>query len=75
MTNYTASVDCGNGNTCAMLAGSKKSISFASIRTRITSQTLGLGKGHELDFTSAEWRGSNYAVGDDVLILNRQGID
>jgi hypothetical protein len=75
MTNYTASVDCGNGNTCAMLAGSKKSISFPSIRTRITSQTLGLGQGHELDFTSAVWRGDTYAVGDDALILNRQGID
>ena len=70
-----ASVDCGNGNTCAMLAGSKKSISFASIRTRITSQTLGLGQGHELDFTSAVWHGDTYAVGDDALILNRQGID
>jgi len=75
MTNYTASVDCGNGNTCAMLAGSKKSISFPSIRTRITSQTLGLGQGHELEFTSAVWRGDTYAVGDDALILNRQGID
>lgn len=45
MTNYTASVDCGNGNTSAMLSGSKKSISFASIRARITSKTLGLGQG------------------------------
>lgn len=70
-----ASVDCGNGNTCAMLAGSKKSISFASIRTRITSQTLGLGPGQELDFTSAVWHDNTYAVGDDALILNRQGID
>ncbi|MBA3867836.1 MAG: ParM/StbA family protein [Anaerolineae bacterium] len=75
MTNYIASVDCGNGNTCAMLAGSKKSISFASIRTRITSQTLGLEQGHELDFTSAEWHDNTYAIGDDALILNRQGID
>ncbi len=70
-----ASVDCGNGNTAAMLAGSKKSISFPSIRARITSQTLGLGKGHELDFTSAIWRGDTYAVGDDALLVNRQGID
>ena len=53
----------------------QKSISFASIRTRITSQTLGLGQGHELDFTSAQWHGDTYAVGDDALILNRQGID
>lgn len=70
-----AAVDCGNGNTNAVLAGSKKSISFASIRTRITSQTLGLGKGHELDLSTVEWRGDNYAVGDDALIMNRQGID
>lgn len=75
MTNYIASVDCGNGNTCSMLAGSKKSISFASIRARITSKTLGLGQGHELDFTSAVWRGDTYAVGDDALLVNRQGID
>ena len=75
MTNYTASVDCGNGNTSAMLSGSKKSISFASIRARITSKTLGLGQGHEMDVTTAEWRGNNYAVGDDALLLNRQGID
>lgn len=75
MSNYTACSDSGNGNTCAMLAGTKKSISFPSIRARITSKTLGLGKGHELDFTSAEWRGDTYAVGDDALILNRQGID
>lgn len=75
MSNYIASVDCGNGNTSAMLAGSKKSISFASIRTQITSKTLGLGKGHELDFTSAVWRGDTYAVGDDALLLNRQRID
>ncbi|MBA3868236.1 MAG: ParM/StbA family protein [Anaerolineae bacterium] len=75
MTNYIASVDCGNGNTCAMLAGTKKSISFPSIRARITSKTLGLGKGHELDFASAVWRGDTYAIGDDALLVNRQGID
>ncbi|MEP6988790.1 MAG: ParM/StbA family protein [Chloroflexota bacterium] len=75
MTNYTASVDCGNGNTAAMLAGTKKSISFPSIRARITSQTLGLGQGHELDFTSAVWHDNTYAVGDDALLVNRQGID
>src|SRR4051812_39809341 len=69
-----ASVDCGNGNTSAMLASPKKSISFPSIRTRITSQTLGLGQG-ELDFTSAVWHDNTYAVGDDALILNRQVID
>jgi hypothetical protein len=78
MKNFTtqiASADTGNGNTAAMLAGAKKSISLPSIRTRITSKTLGLGKGSELEFTSAEWRGDTYAVGDDALILNRQGID
>ncbi|MEP6987020.1 MAG: hypothetical protein ABI970_15550 [Chloroflexota bacterium] len=75
MSNYTACSDSGNGNTCAILAGTKKSISFPSIRARITSKTLVLGKGHELDFTSAEWHDNTYAVGDDALILNRQGID
>ncbi|MBA3867554.1 MAG: ParM/StbA family protein [Anaerolineae bacterium] len=75
MVNYIASVDCGNGNTAAMLAGSKKSISFPSIRARITFQTLGLGQGHELDFTSAVWHDNTYAVGDDALLVNRQGID
>ena len=75
MTNYTACSDSGNGNTCAVLTGSKKSISFPSIRARITSKTLGLGKGHELDFTSVVWHGDTYAVGDDALLVNRQGID
>ncbi len=70
-----ASVDCGNGNTSAILAGSKKTISFPSIRARITSQTLDLGQGHELDFTSAVWHENTYAVGDDTLLVNRQGID
>jgi hypothetical protein len=75
MTNYIASVDCGNGNTSALISRPKKSISFPSIRVRITSKTLGLGKGHELDITTAEWRGDTYAVGDDALIVNRQTID
>ncbi len=73
MTNYIASVDCGNGNTCAMIAGSKKSISFPSIRARITAQTLGLRKGHELDLTSAVWRGDNYAVGDNARLGVKSG--
>ncbi len=75
MTNYIASVDCGNGNTCAILAGSKKSISFPSIRARIPTKTLKLGKGQALDFTSAVWHGDTYAVGDDALLANRQIID
>jgi hypothetical protein len=58
-----------------MLAGPKKSISFPSIRTRITGKTLGLGKGHELDLTSAVWLGDTYVVGDDVLLANRNVID
>lgn len=74
-TTQIAAVDCGNGNTAAMLAGSKKSISFPSIRSRITSKSLGLGKGSELDITTAEWRGNTYAVGDDALMVNRAGID
>ncbi len=78
MTKFNTQIACadtGNGNTSAMLAGSKKSISFPSIRARMTSQTLGLGKGHEMELTTAEWRGDTYAVGDDALLVNRQGID
>lgn len=74
-TTQIAAVDCGNGNTAAMLAGAKKSISFPSIRTRITSKSLGLGKGSELDITTADWHGDTYAVGDDALLVNRAGID
>lgn len=79
MTNFTSqivSVDCGNGNCNAVLSGSKpKSISFPSIRARVTQKELALGKGLELDYTWAEWRGERYAVGDDALTLNRQGVD
>lgn len=74
-TTQIASADTGNGNTAVMLAGAKKSISLPSIRTKITSKTLGLGKGSELDITTAEWRGNTYAVGDDALMVNRAGID
>jgi hypothetical protein len=78
MADYTpqiAASDTGNGNVNAMLAKSKKSISFPSIRARVTSKELNIGKGFEVDYTWAEWQGNRYAVGDDALTLNRQGID
>ncbi|MEO8613065.1 MAG: ParM/StbA family protein, partial [Chloroflexota bacterium] len=78
MAEYTpqiAASDTGNGNVNAMLAKAKKSITFPSIRARVTSQELKIGKGYELDYTWADWEGQRYAVGDDALTLNRQGID
>lgn len=78
MADYTpqiAASDTGNGNVNAMLAKGKKTISFPSIRARVTSKALDIGKGYELDYTWADWNDNRYAVGDDALILNRQGID
>lgn len=78
MTNYTAQIaasDTGNGNVNAMLGKGKKTISFPSIRTRVTSKELNIGKGFELDYTWCEWENNRYAVGDDALTLNRQGVD
>jgi hypothetical protein len=78
MSDYTpqiAASDTGNGNVNAMLAKGQKSITFPSIRTRVTSKELQIGKGYELDYTWCEWEGNRYAVGDDALTLNRQGID
>lgn len=67
--------DIGNGNAVAMTMGTKraKSVSVPSVRARITSRSL--GKGYELKATTAEWKGDTYAVGDDVLELNRMGAD
>ena len=78
MADYTpqiAASDTGNGNVNAMLAKAKKTITFPSIRARVTSKELQIGKGFELDYTWCEWEGNRYAVGDDALTLNRQGID
>ena len=75
LTDYIASVDCGNGNTAAVLAGSKKTISIPSIRVVVKPQSMGLGKNAEVEYTTAEWRGEHYAVGDDVLFANRARID
>jgi len=51
MADYTpqiAASDTGNGNVNAMLAKAKKTITFPSIRARVTSQELKMGKGFEL---------------------------
>jgi hypothetical protein len=77
MNHYIAASDTGNGNTNAILVndGNSKSICIPSIRARVSSQTLDLGKASELTYTWAEWGGQRYAVGDDALLVNRQGID
>ncbi|MEZ4672593.1 MAG: ParM/StbA family protein [Anaerolineae bacterium] len=78
MGHYIASSDTGNGNTNVIVrqeGGREKSLCIASIRARVSSQTLGLGKQAELDYVWAEISGVRYAFGDDCLVVNRAEID
>lgn len=78
MTHYIASSDTGNGNTNAIVkqeGGREKSICLASIRAKVSSHTLGLGKGAELEYIWGEMSGIRYAFGDDCLVVNRAEID
>jgi hypothetical protein len=77
MTHYIASADTGNGNVNAVLVadGKEKTICLPSIRAAVSGASLGLGGKFEVDYRWAEWGGQRYAVGDDALTLNRQGIE
>lgn len=78
MAHYTAASDTGNGNTNAIVkveGGREKSLCISSIRAKVSSQTLGLGKRAELDYVWAEINGVRYAFGDDCLMVNRAEID
>ena len=78
MTDYFAIVDAGNGRTNAIIkkADGKryKSVDFASVRARVTGQSLGLGN-MEMSIDYADWLGYRYAVGDNVTLATRRQIE
>lgn len=80
MSDYTASVDAGNGNTNGVLAtpkGGYKSFCQASVRAAATGESLGMGKGAigELDYSWADWNGHRYVTGDDVTRITRRQLE
>ncbi len=75
---YTVSVDAGNGGTNAVLAQGKqgyKSFYTPSVRAAATGDSLGLGKGWELDYDYVDWNGHRYVVGDDVIRVTRRQLE
>ncbi|MEZ4672533.1 MAG: ParM/StbA family protein [Anaerolineae bacterium] len=77
MSDYTASVDAGNGGTNAVMAQGKgyKSFYSPSVRAAATGDSLGLGKGWELDYDYVDWGGHRYVVGDDVVRVTRRQLE
>lgn len=79
MSDYTASVDAGNGGVNAILATAKghKSHYQPSVRASATGESLGMGKGAigELDYSYADWNGHRYIVGEDVGKITRRQLE
>ncbi len=77
MVDYIASVDAGNGGTNAVLAMPKgyKSFYEASVRAAATGESLGLGKGWELEYDYVDWDGHRYVTGDDVIRVTRRQLE
>lgn len=77
MSDYIASVDAGNGGTNAVLAQPKgyKSFYEPSVRATATGDTLGLGKGWELEYDYVDWDGHRYVTGDDVIRITRRQLE
>lgn len=78
MSDYFAIVDAGNGRTNAIIkkaSGKRyKTVDFASVRARVTGQSLGLGD-MELSIDYADWLGNRFAVGDNVTLATRKQIE
>lgn len=76
-TDYVASVDAGNGGVNAVLAQTKgyKSFYEPSVRAAATGDSLGLGKGWELDYDYVDWDGHRYVTGDDVVRVTRRQLE
>lgn len=75
MARLIASVDAGNGGTNAILWHNGQQfgpIYFPSIRMEVTGDSLGFG--NELSIDYVDYKGSRYAVGDDVLLFNNPNI-
>lgn len=79
MTDYTASVDAGNGGTNAVIATPKGHKSFyqPSVRAAATGDSLGMGKGAigEAEVQYIDWNGHRYISGDDVTRISRRQIE
>lgn len=77
MSDHIASVDAGNGGTNAVLAQAKgyKSFYEPSVRATATGDTLGLGKGLELQYDYVDWGGHRYVTGDDVIRISRRQLE
>lgn len=77
MSDYVASVDAGNGGTNAILAQPKgyKSFYEPSVRAAATGESLGLGKGWELEYDYVDWGGHRYVTGDDVIRVSRRQLE
>lgn len=73
-------VDAGHAETLAMYIdlnkslGKRKMVSFPSVRSRITGETLGLGS-QEMQTNWMEWLGNRYAFGFDALALKRKNAE
>ena len=84
MSDYVVSADPGNGGTNAVLAltgrsagngKGYKSVYFPSVRAAATGDSLGLGKGLEMDYEYVDWGGHRYVVGEDVLTVTRRHLE
>jgi hypothetical protein len=77
MSDYVASVDAGNGGTNAILAQPKgyKSFYEPSVRAAATGESLGLGKGWEMEYDYVDWGGHRYVTGDDVIRVSRRQLE
>jgi hypothetical protein len=77
LSDYIASVDAGNGGTNAVLATAKgyKSFYEPSVRAAATGDSLGLGKGLELEYDYVDWDGHRYVTGDDVIRITRRQLE
>jgi hypothetical protein len=77
MSDHIVSVDAGNGMVNAVLSrpnGKVKSVSFLSVRAAATGDSLGLSD-FELAYTTYDWNGFRYVVGDDVTRVTRRHLE
>jgi hypothetical protein len=78
MADYIACADAGNGGTNVAVVDKKNNLVVTyrpSIRAKASGESLGLGKGWELSYSSVVWAGHRYIVGDDILTVSRKGLE
>lgn len=76
MPHYTIAVDAGNGivNAVRHMKGQNKQFSEPSVRAPATGDSLGLGKGHELEYPYLDWRGHRYVTGDHAIRVSTRNL-